>query len=186
MNGEKSTKRVFRMMMVWNDQREERWLSEQAREGWHMTSVNAFGYSFERGAPADVAYRFDWGPGCRRDQSEYLGIFRDSGWEHMGRRGRWNIFRRPVVGGVIPEIYTDPQSRIAMYQRVMAFMGLFLAIVVTQMGPQISREASSDTLGRFPWVLTIYGVLVAFFLYGMVRMLFVIRRLRKTTLPSGS
>jgi hypothetical protein len=185
MNGEKTTKRVFRMMMAWNDQKEERWLSDQARSGWHMNSVNAFGYTLERGAPADVAYRFDWGPGCRRDPSDYLSLFRDSGWEYMGRRGRWNIFRKAVVGGVVPEIYTDPQSRIAMYQRVMGFMGLFLAIIVTQMGPQISREASPPNLGRFPWVMTIYGVLIAFFLYGMVRMVVVIRRLRRTPTSSS-
>jgi|WetSurMetagenome_2_1015567.scaffolds.fasta_scaffold08944_8 hypothetical protein len=180
MNGEKTTKRVFRMMMAWNDQKEERWLSDQAKSGWHMTSVNAFGYTFERGAPADVAYRFDWGPGCRRDQSEYLGIFRDSGWEYMGRRGRWNIFRKPVVGGVVPEIYTDPQSRIRMYQRVIGFLCAFFAIMVGQMVPQISREASPANLGRFPWVMTIYCVLTAFFLYGIVRMVFVIRRLRRS------
>ena len=185
MSGEKTTKRVFRMMMAWNDQKEERWLSEEARSGWQMKSVNPFGYTFERGAPEDMAYRLDWGPGCRGDQSEYLSIFRDSGWEYMGRRGRWNIFRKPVVGGVEPEIYTDPQSRIAMYRRVMAFMGLFLAIMATQMGPQISRGASPANLGRFPWVMTIYGVLIAFFLYGMVRMLLVIRRLRKGP-PSSS
>jgi hypothetical protein len=185
MSGEKTTKRVFRMMMAWNDQKEEAWLSEQARSGWRMTSVNAFGYTFERGAPEEVAYRLDWGPGCRRDQSEYLSIFRDSGWEYMGRRGRWSIFRKPVVGGVVPEIYTDPQSRIRMYQRVMGFFGAFLAIMAAQIGPQISREASPANLGRFPWVMAIYAVLIAFFLYGMVRMLLVIRRLRKTPPPSA-
>jgi hypothetical protein len=183
MSDEKTTKRVFRMMMAWNDQKEERWLADQARSGWHMTSVNAFGYSFERGAPADVAYRFDWGPGCRKDQSEYLGLFRDSGWEYMGRRGRWNIFRKSVVGGVEPEIYTDPESRIKMYQRVIGFLCAFFAIMVTQMVPQISREASPENLGRFPWVMSIYWVLIAFFLYGIVRMLLVIRRLRKASPP---
>lgn len=179
MGGEMTTKTMFHIFMAWNSEKEERWLSEQERAGWHLNAVRCFGYTFEKGAPADVAYRLDWGPSCRKDNAEYLGIFKDAGWEHLGRRGKWNVFRKPVVNGVVPEIYTDPESRIAMYRRVIAFLVVFLAVMVSQMGPQIARYDSSSGSGRFPFVLAIYGILAAFFLYGIARMLFAISRLKQ-------
>lgn len=179
MSCDKTTKTVFHMFMAWSSDKEERWLSEQERSGWHLKSVRCFGYTFERSAPADVAYRLDWGPSCRQDGSEYLNIFKDAGWEHLGWRGKWNVFRKPVVGGLVPEIYTDPNSRIAMYRRVLAFLGVFMCIIVAQLGPQISRLDSSAKRGGFPFVLAIYGAMVAFFLYGIVRLLLVISKLKK-------
>ncbi len=185
MNAEKTAKRVVRIFMAWNDEKEQRWLEEQARSGWLVRSVNAFGYTFERAAPAEVAYRLDWTRHCRRKSDEYLGLFRDAGWEHLGRRGNWNLWRKPVADGVVPEIYTDPASRIAMYRQVAAFLFLFFALMPTQMAPQIARWDSSSAHGRFPVVLAIYGVLMAFFLYDIIRILLVISRLKKS-LPRPS
>lgn len=128
MTGQQTTKTVIRMLWPWNDEKEERWLAEQERSGWHLKAVRGFGYTFEKASPSDVAYRMDFGPQVRKDMDEYLGLFQDSGWEHVGNRGQWHYFRHGVVDGQVPEIYTDPASRVTKYQRVMAMLGVLLFI----------------------------------------------------------
>lgn len=181
MNSDQATKRVFRMLMPWNDEREGRWLAEQERSGWRLKAVRCFGgYVFERGAPADVAYRLDFGPSRFHDRSEYFGLFRDAGWEHVGSRGLWQYFRKAAVAGQDAEIYTDPQSRIAMYRRVSAIAGAMVAVMASQIGSTVSRGGAHSTLAGWPVILTIQLLLMAVFGYGIVRLLMVISRLKRS------
>lgn len=187
MSGEAKTKTVVRMLMAWNDEKEERWLAEQARAGWRLKVVRCFGYTFERAAPAELTYRLDFGPSRRSDRSEYFGLFRDAGWEHVGTRGLWQYFRKAVLDGQVPEIYTDPQSRIGKYRRVAALMGMMLAILVTQTAPRLAIGGQpASTLGRFPAILGIQLALMAVMVYGIVRLLLVISRLTRSAGPDAS
>ena len=147
------------MLLPWNDEKEGRWLAEQERSGWHLKTVGCFGgYVFERAAPADVAYRLDFGPSRLHDRSEYFGLFRDAGWEHLGHRGLWQYFRKVAVDGQAPEIYTDPQSRIAMYRRVSAIMGAMVAVMASQVGSTVSRGGAHTTLAGLPVAIPVLDV----------------------------
>jgi len=180
----KSTKTVFRIMLPWQDQSEERWLAEQARSGWRLRAVHCLSYSFETVAPEDMAYRLDFLPRRGHDRTEYLGLFKDAGWEYVGRRGFWQVFRKPVVDGVVPQIYTDPQSRIAMYRRVVGLLGMLLALMITQTAPRLSLPSrpGSDLPAI---IIAIQLSLTAAFLYGIVRLLLVIHGLKKAG-PKGA
>lgn len=177
MSADKQIKRVFRILMAWNDEREGRWLAEQERSGWRVRSVNCFGYTFERATPAEVAYRLDYGPPRFRDTSEYFGLFRDAGWEHVGRRGLWQVFRKPVVDGEVPEIHTDPGSRIANYQRLLGLAGAMLGMLIVITATNLAERSS--VLVRHPTFLAIYLVLMAIYVYSMVRLILLIGRLRR-------
>ena len=37
MSAERKTRTVVRMLMAWNDEKEQRWLEEQERSGWHLS-----------------------------------------------------------------------------------------------------------------------------------------------------
>ena len=184
MNGEKTRKTrktVVRLLMPWNDDKEERWLQEQERSGWHLKAVRCFGYTFEREGPADVAYRLDFGPSRFGDRSEYFGLFRDAGWEHVGTRGLWQYFRKAVVGGQVPEIYTDTQSRMARTRRVVALMTVMLGVLVTQSAPRLALEGDKgSSVSRYPAILALRLTLMAIFAYGIVKLLLVISRLRRS------
>ncbi|HQU33973.1 MAG TPA: hypothetical protein PLB88_06615 [Thermoanaerobaculaceae bacterium] len=67
------------------------------------------------------------------------------------------MFRKPAADGLTPEIHTDPRSRIAMYWRL---VGLLL-------------------------IFAIQAGMIAVFLYGIVRLLLVIVRLKKGQLHTG-
>ena len=178
MSEEKTTRRVFRIFMAWNDEKEGRWLAEQERAGWRLKAVGCISYLFEQAQPAEVAYRLDYGPGKLPDRSEYLGLFQDAGWEHVGTRKRWQVFRKPVVDGRVPEIYTDPRSRIAMYRRLMGLMVAMLAMlgIITA----VNLSMNDSTFERIPFVFGLYIGMMAVFAYGAVRILLIISRLKKS------
>jgi len=183
VSGERTTKTVFRMLMAWNDEKEERWLSEQARSGWHLKEVRGFGYTLERAAPAEVAYRLDFHRGPREDRQEYLTLFRDAGWEALGSRGHWYYFRRAVVDGKVPEIYTDPESRIAKYRQVMALMGVMLVVLGVVIAPKAPFQTVQEP-GRlvdrvYSYAFFVKLAAMGFLLYGIVRLSLVIGRLKK-------
>jgi hypothetical protein len=173
-----TTKRVFRFMLAWNDEKEQAWLEQQAREGWHVRTVRGYGYTLEKGPAAEVAYRLDVTPAARSDREEYLGLFRDAGWEHVGRRGLFHVFRKPVVPGETMEIHTDPQSRVAAYQRVVAFAGLMVVAMMLQLSATLLNGRTARPLDVV--ILGMQVLLVACFSYGTVRMLLLISRVRNT------
>jgi hypothetical protein len=175
---DESTRTVVRIMMPWQDQREERWLAEQARSGWQLRAVHLLGYTLERVQPAEVAYRLDFLPRRGHDREEYLGLFQDAGWEYVGKRGFWQFFRKPVLDGVVPQIYTDPQSRIAMYRRVVGLLGMLLALMISQTAPRLSLPPRAGSALN-PIILTIQTALIVLFSYGIVRLLLVISGLKR-------
>lgn len=110
----------FRWYWAWQEDRETAWLERMPREGWHLESY-AFGwYRFRRGEPRDCLYRLDFDPRAGTRWEEYLGLFRDAGWEHVLRWGSWHYFRAERGTAFSEEIYTDRQSRIAKYRRLLA------------------------------------------------------------------
>lgn len=184
MIGEKSTKTVVRMLMPWNDEKEERWLAEQERSGWHLKAVRGFGYTFERASPADVAYRLDFHAGHRSDLQEYLALFKDSGWEHAGTLGHWHYFRQGVVDGKVPEIYTDPESRVAKYKRVIALMGVMLVILAAVIATKWPVAGGAEDRWRlvdkfYASAFFLKLAAMAFLLYAIAKLARLIHRLEK-------
>ena len=179
MSGEKTTKRAWRWLFPWNDEKTERWLTEEARAGWRLTRVGFFGgYTFERAAPAEVGYRLDVAPSKLRDRGEYFDLFRDAGWEHLGHRGLWHFFRKDASDGRTPEIYTDNRSKIGKYRRILAFLGAMTAV----MGSQV---ATNPGVRHSTAIAVIYAVLLAFLLYFIVRVLLRIRSLKAVAGEQG-
>jgi hypothetical protein len=135
------TKRVFKWFWAWNDEQEEAWLTEMARQGWHLREPGVFGfYCFERGAPRNVVYRLDFKT-AGRDQEEYRQLFTDAGWEHVGEMGGWQYFRTEAAEGETPEIYTDESSKIHKYQRLFFFLVIFLPIFSVTMSNMSGRSS---------------------------------------------
>lgn len=123
-------KRRWRWFWAWQDEQEEAWLGEMARSGWHLRSV-AFPnrYEFDRGVPRDVAYRLDFHSGSK-DMAEYLRLFADAGWEHVGQYGGWQYFRVEAHPGEAPQIFSDNATKAAKYRRVIGLLVALLPMVL--------------------------------------------------------
>ncbi len=121
----------FKWFWAWQDEKEEAWLEEMAAEGFHLESILFPSiYQFRVGEPGNYVYRLDYQTLKAKERDSYLQLFADAGWEHIGDMGGWVYFRHFVNGGEIPDIYSDLESKMGKYQRIMAVLIVFLPIMI--------------------------------------------------------
>ncbi len=114
----------------WQDDAEEVWLREMSRQGWHLMHVVVGYYTFQAGPPADYVYRLDYQTPAKKEAANYLQLFQDAGWEHVTAFGSWYYFRKLAKEGEEPEIFTDVESKIAKYNRLLEALALPAAMLV--------------------------------------------------------
>lgn len=110
----------------WQDAQEEAWLEEMSRQGLHLKQAGLFAqYRFVQGAPQNYHYRLDFQDSLKpKNKDEYLRLFTDDGWEHLGQLGGWQYFRKLTGTGGEREIFTDNESKIQKYNRFTTWFGL--------------------------------------------------------------
>ena len=173
---DKKTKTVVRAFWAWNNDREERWLAGMAAKGWRLVAPRAVYYRFEQAEPAEVVYRMDWRSPKKAERAEYLGLFRDAGWEHAGECGGWHYFRTQAGDGPPPEIHTDAESRMDMFRRLLGFLSIiFIAIWV----PFFTNLRNPHTSGAFWMAVRVFqGAILVLYVYALVRIGLKIRELK--------
>ena len=126
-----STLKRTRWFWPWQDEKEEAWLGEMSQGGWHLKSVRLpCVYTFTKGDPSHKTYRLDYMPVNKAKNQEYLQIFQDAGWEYVGEMSNWRYWSKLVATGETPEIFTDNESKIRKYQRMLTYMGFLLFIMI--------------------------------------------------------
>lgn len=135
---EEATTRKFRWFWAWQDELEEAWLRQMSQEGLHLVSVRPMGiYTFVIGKPQDTVYRLDF-ISPQKDKPAYLQLFSDAGWEHVGEMSGWQYFRKSVQDGEVPEIFTDVETKVEKYRRLLAFE-VIIMIVLAITAPRYSN-----------------------------------------------
>lgn len=169
-----TTIKKFHWFWAWDDEKEEAWLREMSQQGWHLKSYQfPSNYTFEKGDPIDFVYRLDYFTD-RKDTSNYLRLFQDAGWNHLGEMGGWQYFRKETINGEAPEIYSDNESKEKKYQRIL----LFLVILLPGFSGAIFMASRSSSI--FIQVITfVMIVLMLIYVYAMVRLLHRISQLKK-------
>ena len=172
---EKNRMRKFKWFWAWQDEAEEAWLREMANQGWHLSGIGfPTLYDFESGEAMDYVYRLDYRSHWKMDKEAYLQLFRDSGWEYIEEMAGWHYFRKLAQAGEELEIYTDAESKIGKYQRLLAFLGiltlpLFLALINMRDLP-------------YSGMSVIQGIVLVMFLlyvYAIVKLLLRINQLKR-------
>jgi hypothetical protein len=113
----------------------------------------------------------------RKDYGNYLQLFKDAGWEHLGEMGGWQYFRTEAGTGVIPEIYTDPESKAQKYQRLMAILVVFLPIFIVMSTREVdpsSRYAELYLAGKF-----LISLMLILYAWALIMILRRIRELKQ-------
>ena len=176
----KEMKKEFKWFWAWNDEKEEQWLTEMAQQGWHLQSPGVFGvYTFERGTPRNVVYRLDY-KNAGKDMADYLQLFTDGGWEHLGAMGGWQYFRKECVEGETPEIYTDNASKIQKYERVLLFLVILLPTFVFSLTTLRTVDNLEGFLaGSIGALNVLMSLLMLLYVYALVRIFRRILELKK-------
>jgi hypothetical protein len=177
MTMENKNIRKFRWFWAWQDEIEEAWLREMSRQGLHLAEVGLPGfYTFENGETRDIVYRLDFYSTSKQEYEYYLQLFTDAGWEHVGQMSSWQYFRKAYQSGEADEIYTDVDSKIAKYKRLIGFLVILSPAWMTSFIIVISRESESIIYAIFTLFFVILMVIYA---YAMLRIGLRIRELQK-------
>ena len=165
--------RKFKWWWTWQDGMHEQWLQQQARAGLHLRSSDPLGVfmTFERGEPAEMAYRWDY-PGLKDRQ--YAQLFADAGWEQAAEVAGWCCWRKPVLNGKAPEIFTDNASKVLKYQRSLGLLlacSLPLLMMAVLPGPRAALLTEPRAAGVAMFALVLLGFGVA----GLGRRIFQLR-----------
>ena len=167
----------FKWFWAWQDEKEEAWLHEMAQQGLHLRSVAGPGYyEFEMGEPRNEYYRMDYIVD-RKDYLNYLQLFKDAGWEHLGEMGGWQYFRTKAEGTAIPEIYTDKDSKAQKYQRLITILVVFLPFFITITTRPV--DSSSEFAGLYFAGKMIGMFLMLLYVVAMIKIFQRIQELKK-------
>ncbi len=149
-----------------------------ANQGLHLVAVPIPGnYQFRDGESANYVYRLDYQSLKTKDKDSYLQLFADAVWVHIGEMAGWVYFRFKVTNGEAPEIYSDLESKIGKYQRVMLYLVIFLPIILLQ----INNLSAADRYGPFFMILQGLTALLMFLnFFGMIQLFIRIKKLKKT------
>ena len=169
-----TTTKQFHWFWAWDDEKEEAYLREMALDGWHFQAVTFPGYyTFEKGTPRDDFYRLDVLSNTK-DKENYLQLFEDAGWDHVGEYGSWQYFRKTAVEGETLEIYTDNESKQKKYSRILLILIIFFPFYSTMVNNVHKAE------GLFYEILTfVFFLFMLLYAYAMVMLLRRISQLKK-------
>jgi len=176
-----NTIRKIKWFWPWQDEQEEAWLSSMSQKGWHLSSIGLpCIYGFRAGEPRDYVYRLDYQTFPKKDKQEYQQLFRDAGWEYVGEMSAWQYFRKEVKKEEPPEIFTDAESKIAKYRRILAFFWFFWIVLIV-----IFPARGILTDHPYPWWTAIQATQVftlliwLLFTYAIIRLTLRIRQLKR-------
>lgn len=150
---------------------EEVWLNDWCQRGWAMTSFFMGVVNFSPCQPGEYIYRIDLVPGQFLRAYDYEGyvIFMDDlGVEVIQRWGRWVYLRKRAEDGPF-ELYTDIDSKIALYRRIRS-MFLFALMIEVMCSVSIwSGVFSSPAVVFYRSLAAIYALIFIVLLRGIWR-----------------
>ena len=169
------TLRKFKWFWAWQDEAEENWLREMSNQGWHLSQI-VFPtiYQFNAGDAQGYVYRLDYRSHWKMEKEDYLQLFQDAGWEYLQEMAGWHYFRKLARPGEQMEIYSDAESKIEKYQRLLAFLGilalpLFISLINL-------RDPPYDWFSPIRFIIILIFML---YVYALIRILIRINQLKR-------
>ena len=114
----------------WNPEKEQTWLNEMAAKGLALSDYSCWRYVFEETKPGEFIYRIDLlEQDPRHLESEvFLKFLEDSGVQVVATYFKWVYLRKKAADGPF-EVYSDIESRIRLYRRILQFWTSLLAMM---------------------------------------------------------
>jgi len=168
------TTKQFHWFWAWEDEKEEAYLREMALDGWYFDSVTFPGYYiFERGEPRNDFYRLDFLSNYK-DKDNYLQLFEDAGWDHVGEYGSWQYFRKTAPDDEVPEIFSDNESKQKKYGRILLYLIIFMPIYIVLL-TRVNQASSTF----YKIVTLVMFLLLLLYTYAVVMLLRRISQLKR-------
>jgi len=120
---------MLKFKLFYDKDAEEDWLRKMSINGWAFKKFFLGIYTFEPSEPGEYTYQIDILDNWNGDKADYEDFMKDAGIEVISQWWRWVYLRKKTEDGPF-EMYTDPQSKIAHYTKIMRFFQIFLGIEI--------------------------------------------------------
>lgn len=108
---------MFKFKFFLDFDKEEKWLEEMARNGYHLNKAS-FGYHFLEGEPEETTIKIDYRRfKYKEDFLDYCSLFEDSGWKHISGTKNSGIQYFKKDTNTEEDIFSDYHSKAARYKR---------------------------------------------------------------------
>ncbi|MEM7800285.1 MAG: DUF2812 domain-containing protein [Chloroflexota bacterium] len=126
--------RRFKWFWSWEDDKEEKWLSEMSSRGNHLQQVDwTRFYTFEEGSPTDFTYRLEFYDE-RKNIENYKRRVGAAGWEYLGMSREWQYLRKEMARTSSDGLTADVSPKRDKIQRVfisrLLGLGAFLIVLL--------------------------------------------------------
>lgn len=163
-----------RLSFVWNYEKDESWLTGLSEEGLHLDKPGVIRNRFVKNADVRYVYRMDYQKIHGQEQvNEYISLFEDSGWEHVGTVIGWHYFRKPYREGETYEIYTDRLSVKQLLQRVQTTLGILavanVPLLIMNLRNLFSMKSSHTINNTLSFIILLEVLCILLLVYGCVR-----------------
>ncbi|MBS5111648.1 MAG: DUF2812 domain-containing protein [Coprobacillus cateniformis] len=115
-------KKVFKMFLYTDYQKEEKWLNLMSQNGWNLLDKKGFIYYFISDNITYI-YKKDCFPVNKKSDfiKDYLELNSDNGVVLFLKKGNWYYFRRDINRGSY-DLYSDNESKLIYLGRIRNYM----------------------------------------------------------------
>ncbi|MGI6096148.1 MAG: DUF2812 domain-containing protein [Lachnospiraceae bacterium] len=160
---------IHKAYMIWNFDKEEKWLNEMAAKGLTLVSAGFCRYEFEETLPGEYTVRLELlkNSPVHPESTAYLEFLEETGIEYVGKCLSWVYLRKRKADGGF-ELYSDNDSRIKYLNRILR-LALIVGIANFFIGADnlflcFSFDSTINAMG-------LINVCLGFFcLYGIVKL----------------
>lgn len=128
------TVKKYKLFFVTDMDEEADYLHKMSLQGLHFKQKKGMQYLFVKGQPGNYFYHLGYYEKDKHDPQRYVENYREAGWEDIYQEkgefdGVWHCFRTLCVDGEEVHIFSDRESRIALYKRLRTSWRSLLAMI---------------------------------------------------------
>lgn len=120
---------MIKFRLYYDKDAEEVWLREMSLKGWAFKKFFLGFYTFEPCEPGEYNYQIDLLDNLSGNNTDYSSFMEDLGVEVIDQWWRWVYLRKKAADGPF-EMYTDLESKINLYRKIMNLFKIILVIEV--------------------------------------------------------
>lgn len=138
------TKKIWKLFA--NYEKEENWLNEMSKNGYHFIKYTLFRYTFDYNPEETYTYRIELLNKATSDEKslDYLSFLEDTGVKHVDTYFRWVYLRKSAKEGNF-DLFTDFASKIKHHKGILylqapfGLLNLYFGFYNLMIGTQLSR-----------------------------------------------
>jgi hypothetical protein len=156
---------MLKYRLYYDKDEEEDWLKEMCLKGWAFKKFFLGFYTFEKCDPGKYNYQIDILDNWKGTKGDYKTFMEDTGVKVLSQWWRWVYLQKKASDGPF-EMYTDLESKITQYTRIMNFFKVFLVIEVICFFIEVIATLTSSS-----YVFAIFAVLIGIISLTMLKIL---------------